>query len=125
MSRSRSEQAVDDYVAAWNERDDEARRASLERAVTDDCEFEGPTGIFRGRPALDGLIVALQARMGDTLVARTGPLDEDLCFGWVVQTAGGVALLVGVDVVDTAADGRLSRIAVRTAPAVAPAPGDG
>ena len=120
--RVSGEAAVDDYLAAWNERDANLRRALLERALTDDCEFEGPTGTFRGRPAIDGLIVALQDRIGDAVVTRRGPVEADLRFGWALESAAGVVLLEGVDEVEASGDGRLRRVAVSAHPNSRPAP---
>jgi hypothetical protein len=105
------EEAVDAYLAAWNERDGAARAFLLDAAVADDFEFHGPTGTFRGRPALEGLIVALQERMGGAIVVRTGPVANGR-FGWVVQTPAGDPLLGGTDQADAADDGRLRRISV-------------
>ena len=105
------EQAVDGYVAAWNEADPLVRAELLAAAVTDDFEFTGPTGTFRGREAVEGLIVALQTRMAGATVARTGPIDGRT-FRWSIVTAEGATLLEGIDEVETAADGRLSRISV-------------
>ncbi|MDQ3896130.1 MAG: nuclear transport factor 2 family protein [Actinomycetota bacterium] len=105
------EEAVDGYVAAWNEPDPVVRTELLAAAVTDDFEFTGPTGTFRGRDAVEGLIVALQSRMAGAKVARIGPVDRGV-FRWTIVTAAGTTLLEGVDEVQTAADGRLSRISV-------------
>ena len=108
------EEAIDGYVAAWNEPDPVVRAALLEAAVTDDFEFTGPTGTFRGRHAVDGLIVALRTRMAGATVARLGPVDGGT-FRWSIVTATGAILLEGVDEVETAPDGRLSRISVAAA----------
>lgn len=105
--------AVDAYLAAWNERHLPARQRLLDAAVADDFEFHGPTGTFRGRPALEGLIVALQERMGGAVVERTSPVDAGTGrFTWVVRTPAGGSLLGGTDVAEAGADGRLRRIAV-------------
>ena len=108
------EQAVDGYVAAWNEADPILRSQLLAASVTDDFEFTGPTGTFRGRDAVEGLIVALQTRMAGATVARLGPVDGTT-FRWAIVTAGGAPLLEGVDEVEAAPDGRLRRISVAAA----------
>jgi hypothetical protein len=114
------EQAVDGYVAAWNEPDPVVRAQLLAAAVTDDFEFTGPTGTFRGRVAVEGLIVALRTRMAGATVARTGPVDGGT-FRWAIVTAAGAALLEGVDQAEAGEDGRLRRISVATdAPSDAP-----
>jgi hypothetical protein len=109
-------EVVDAYLRAWNEPDEAVRRTLLEQAVTDDCELAGPTGTFRGRDAILGLIAALQGRAGDAVMARAGPVEhelpDDIRFAWQVRTPGGDALLGGTDTVEVAADGRLRHIAV-------------
>jgi hypothetical protein len=105
------EQAVDGYVAAWNETDPVRRAELLAASVTDDFEFTGPTGTFRGREAVEGLIVALQTRMAGAVVARSGPVEGGT-FRWAIVTAAGLPLLEGVDEVEAAGDGRLCRISV-------------
>ena len=105
------ERAVDGYVAAWNEPDPVVRAELLTAAVTDDFEFTGPTGTFRGRNAVEGLIVALQTRMAGATVARIGPVDGGI-FPWSIVTSTGATVLEGVDEVEAAPDGRLCRISV-------------
>ncbi len=105
------EASVDGYVAAWNEPDPLVRGQLLAAAVTDDFEFTGPTGTFRGRDAVEGLIVALQTRLAGAKVARLGPVEGGT-FRWSVVTDAGATLLEGVDAVEAAPDGRLARISV-------------
>jgi hypothetical protein len=105
------EETVDAYLAAWNERDAAARQVLLRSAVADDFEFHGPTGTFSGPEALEGLIVALQERMGGAVVVRTGPLTGGR-FAWVVQTPSGDSLLGGTDQAESGPDGRLRSISV-------------
>ena len=108
------EDAVDGYVAAWNEADPVVRADLLTASVTDDFEFAGPTGTFTGREALDGLIVALRSRLGGAVVARLGPVAAGR-FRWAI-VAAGATLLEGVDEVDVGPDGRLRRISVAATP---------
>lgn len=108
------EEAIDAYIAAWNEPDPLQRARLLAGAVTDDFEFHGPTGTFRGPTAVEGLIVALQTRMAGATVTRLGPA-VDGAFRWAV-VSGGAVLLEGSDEAQAAADGRLSLISVATLP---------
>lgn len=109
------EDAVDGYVAAWNEPDPLVRRDLLAQAVGDDFELAGPTGTFRGRDAVEGLIVALRTRMVGAVVARLGPVDG-ASFRWAILTATGTTLLEGVDEVEAGDDGRLRRVSVAAGP---------
>ncbi|HTJ74916.1 MAG TPA: nuclear transport factor 2 family protein [Acidimicrobiales bacterium] len=110
------ELAVDGYVAAWNEVDPVVRAELLAASVADDFEFAGPTGTFHGRDAVEGLIVALQSRLGGATVVRVGPVEAGGRFRWVIATAGGSRLLEGVDEVEAGPDGRLTRISVAATP---------
>ena len=105
------ERAIDGYVAAWNETDPVVRAELLAAAVTEEFEFTGPTGTFRGREAVEGLIVALQTRLIGASVARLGPVEGGT-FRWSIVTAEGATLLEGVDEVESGPDGRLTRISV-------------
>lgn len=109
------EEAVDAYVAAWNEPDPVERARLLAWAVADDFEFHGPTGTFRGKVAVEGLIVALQTRLAGATVARLGPVVDGV-FRWVVVTSAGATLLEGLDEVEAGDDGRLRRISVAASP---------
>jgi hypothetical protein len=112
------ERVVDGYVAAWNEADPVLRRDLLTESVTDDFEFTGPTGTFRGRDAVEGLIVALRTRMAGAIVARLGPVEAGT-FRWAIVTAGGATLLEGVDEVEAGPDGRLRHISAAADPSSA------
>jgi len=105
------EEAVDGYVAAWNEPDPVVRAELLAGAVADDFDFTGPTGTFRGRVAVEGLIVALRTRMAGATVARIGPVEGG-AFRWAIVAANGATLLEGADEVEAGADGRLRRVSV-------------
>jgi len=109
------EAAVDAYVAAWNETDPAVRARLLGGSVADDVEFHGPTGTFRGRLAVDGLIEALQTRLGGATVVRLGPVTDGV-FRWAVVTPAGVALLEGTDEVTAGPDARLVRISAAASP---------
>lgn len=109
------EAAVDAYVAAWNTEDADARRELLATAVTDDCEYAGPTGRAVGRAELNAAIAEARDYVPGAGVQRAGGVEMEgarSTFRWVVVGPGGGALLQGTDVVETAADGRLRRITV-------------
>jgi hypothetical protein len=105
------ERVIDAYVAAWNEPDAAARAKLLAEAVADDFVFEGPTGHFRGRQAVEDLITATRERMPGTEVVRTGPVSTEAPrFAWQIRTASGQPLLAGTDLAELAGDGRLRRV---------------
>lgn len=102
---------MDGYLQAWNERDPTVRASELSEALADDAEMTGPTGTFKGREAIDKLIVAMQERMADARIVRAGEMDG-LTFAWQVLSPADDVLLSGHDQVETAADGRLRSIRV-------------
>lgn len=115
--RNDLEQVVDAYVAAWNEVDRAERDRLLDEATTDDFVFEGPTGRFKGRAAVDGLIAAMQERMPSATVVRVGPaeaVEPFVTFGWEIRTSGGARLLGGVDAGELGPDGRLIRVEMQS-----------
>jgi hypothetical protein len=105
--------AVHKYVAAWNERDDPARRRRLlEEALSDD--FRIVTGReLRGRAALEAEIVDYQARMPNTRARVSTNIDVRgrVCrFAGVVEDAEGRVLAEAFDVAECGPDGRLQLI---------------
>lgn len=115
--RNDLEQVVDAYVAAWNEVDPAERDRLLDEATTDDFVFEGPTGRFKGRAAVDGLIAAMQERMPSATVVRVGSaeaVDPFVTFGWEIRTEAGARVLAGVDAGELGPDGRLTRVEMQS-----------
>jgi len=109
------EAAVDAYLEAWSTTDEDRRTSLLDRSLTDDAVFSGPTGSFAGRDGVAGLIVSLRNRLGAAAVGRTGPLQpagEGFRFAWRVQREDGSTLLEGTDEVVAATDGRLRMISM-------------
>ncbi|MGH9278793.1 MAG: nuclear transport factor 2 family protein [Acidimicrobiales bacterium] len=109
------ERVIDAYVAAWNEPDAAARAKLLDEAVVDEFVFEGPSGHFRGRPAVEELIAAMRERMPGTEVIRIGDCivragGEPPRFGWEIRTVSGQPLLAGTDKAEVGDDGRLRRV---------------
>lgn len=111
------EEVVDAYVAAWNAVDPSERQRLLDKAVADDFVFEGPTGRFAGRAAVDDLITAMQERMPSTSVVRVGDAEAAgpfLEFGWEIRTSAGARVLAGIDAGEVGDDGRLTRVEMKS-----------
>ena len=108
-------ESIDVYLAAWNTRDPDRRRALLADAVTDDCVYSGPNGRATGPDELDAAIVEARDYVPGASVVREGEVEgqgPQYTFRWAVLGPAGGALMKGTNVVEVAADGRLRRIQV-------------
>lgn len=105
--------AVDAYLAAWNEVDRSARGRLLETALTGDVELVDPRGRARGTDAIDARISSYQEAMPTTEILLDSGLDahNDLVrYSWRIVDAAGQSLMEGIDVAEVTEDGRLRRI---------------
>ena len=101
------------YAAAWNERDEEARRALLERSWADEGVYCDPTARVEGRTALVGHIGGFHAqRPGHRIDMASGVDEHDglLRFAWRMVGPDGGVLVEGMDFGELAPDGRLRLI---------------
>ena len=109
----RADETVAAYSAAWNEPDEDARRALLERSWTDDGVYCDPTGRAEGRAALVAHIGGFHARMPGSRIELTSGVDEHdglLRFTWSMLGPDSVVALDGMDFGELEDDGRLRRI---------------
>lgn len=107
------EETVATYVAAWNEPDRSRRRALLEASVTADAVYVDPTVELRGIAALLDHIDGVQLRLPGSRLELTSAVNAHhglARFAWRKVLADGTALPDSIDVVEIAADGRLSRV---------------
>ncbi|MEM9459326.1 MAG: nuclear transport factor 2 family protein [Myxococcota bacterium] len=101
------------YLDAWNEPDPAVRLDLLTQAMSDDAVYIDPTAAVEGRPQLvDHIGLYQQQAAGTELVLTAGPdtYDTVMRFSWAIHTLGGDVVGTGLDVVDLADDGRLSRV---------------
>ena len=100
------------YGSAWNEPDEKARRALLDRSWSDDGHYSDPTGSAAGRDALLAHIGGFQAMMPGHTIDMISGLDSRenvFRFAWVMRN-GTEDVLEGMDYGELAADGRISKI---------------
>jgi hypothetical protein len=103
---------VTTYGAAWNEPDEAARRALLDKSWADGGTYSDPTGSADGRDALVAHIGGFQAMMpGHTIdmISGVDARDNVFRFAWVMRK-GTEDVLEGMDYGELAADGRISKI---------------
>jgi hypothetical protein len=108
-----AEETVAAYAAAWNEHDEDARRALLERSWTDDGVYCDPSGRAEGRSALVRHIGGFHARMPGSRIEMASGVDEHdglLRFAWQMLGSDGAVALDGMDFGELDGDGRLKLI---------------
>lgn len=91
---------VQDYVAAWAEPDEDARRALVERCWAPDGTYQDPLGRAEGRDGLVQHIAGFLERFpGHRIDLASGVDTHDrwLRFAWVIRGPDSAAVLDGVD----------------------------
>lgn len=104
---------VDDYLAAWNATDADARRTLIGRVFTDDATYVDPQAEVAGAAAIDGLIAAVQEQFPGfvfTLAAGPDAHHDRVRFSWHLGPADGAPIALGLDVATVAPDGRLQAV---------------
>ena len=104
---------IDRYLACWNETDAETRRVLLAEHWTPDATYVDPMIEIGGLAALDATIAAVQAQFAGFVFSPAGPVDahHDIArFSWGLAPAGAEPVVIGFDVVVTAADGRIRSV---------------
>ena len=101
---------VDHYLAAWNERDPERRRALVERAWTPEGSYVDPARQADGLDAISDMIGEAQAHFPGHSLTRRGELEvhnDRIRFSWDLAPEGGAPFFFGTDFAFVAKDGRL------------------
>jgi hypothetical protein len=100
---------VDDYLAAWNEPDAEARRALVERAFTPDATYVDAHRSGAGHDGLDAMIAAARDGLPGHRVEPIADVDahnDRVRFSWTLVGPDG-PVAIGRDFAIVGADGRL------------------
>ena len=106
------EQVIDQYIAAWNETDPDARRDVIARTWTEDGSYLDPQMSGEGHDGIDAMIGSAQSQFPGYRFRRTGDLDahhDRVRFSWELGPEGGAPLAGGVDF-GVLVDGRLQSI---------------
>ena len=101
---------VDDYIAAWNERDDDRRRALVQRAFASDATYVDPARSGEGVDGIATMIAEAQGHFPDhhvELVADPDAHHDRVRFTWQLFPDGADAILTGYDYATVSDDGRL------------------
>ena len=106
-------QAVDAFLAAWSEKDEARRRASLAAVATEDVTFADAFSCTAGIEDLVAHLAAAQVHMPGVVLSRTGDVRQ--CQGtavveWAAKGPEGTPRGQGTNVFDLAPDGRIARV---------------
>jgi SnoaL-like domain len=104
---------VERYIASWNERDAERRRALVTGTFGDDAEYIDPLMSGRGIEEIDALIAAAQQQFpGHTSALAAGPdeTNDRVRFSWLLAPPDGDPVAGGTDFALLGADGRIQSV---------------
>ncbi|MEM9521853.1 MAG: nuclear transport factor 2 family protein [Actinomycetota bacterium] len=100
------------YMQMWNERDPDAIRAHLDRAVSDDCVWVDPQHNHVGRDALEANVRGFRSQFPNADLGVGSNVDghnDRYRYEWVIVNDGAL-LIRGFDVVTLNADGLIERV---------------
>jgi hypothetical protein len=104
---------VERYLAVWNETDAATRRAAIDDLFAEDVRYVDPLAAVSGRDALSGLIGAVHGQFPGFVFGSGGPVDahhEQARFTWTLGPRGGEAVVIGFDVAEMDAEGRIRQV---------------
>ena len=102
---------AEQYIATWNETDTSARRALIDEVWSSDGRYIDPMAEVTGRDQIDAVIAGVQAQFSGMTFRLAGTVDahhDQARFTWELGPDGSDAIVVGFDVAQWNADGRLS-----------------
>jgi hypothetical protein len=106
-------EAIDTYLAAWNEPDEAKRGELVAASISADLWYRDPMLEADSRDAFAALLGAVQQQLPGQVMNRTSEVDShhDVArFNWALGVPGEPPSFAGVDVVKFDADGKLHRI---------------
>jgi hypothetical protein len=104
---------AEQYIATWNETDPSARRALIDEVWSADGRYIDPLADVAGRDQIDAVIGAVQAQFTGMTFRLAGTVDahhDQARFTWELGPDGTEGLVVGFDVAQWDADGRLALV---------------
>jgi len=113
MTEHQFTRTVDDYCAAWNAADEIQRRALLLPVLAEGATYTDPTVHAVGLAQLLAHIAGVAARRPGAILTRTSAVDAHHAvarFTWQVTQTDGAVLREGIDLVEFAADGHLTKV---------------
>ena len=108
------DEKVTAYCAAWNEKDEAARAALLEKSWGDDAVYEDPMGVVpAGRKGLHDHIANFHQGYPGAKIVSTSRVDEHhgkFHFTWRLVMPDGTVAIDGRDFGELDASGRIAHI---------------
>ncbi|MBO3737087.1 nuclear transport factor 2 family protein [Actinoplanes flavus] len=104
---------IDRYLGVWNETDPVARRAAIDELFAEEVRYIDPFAAVAGRAALDAVVDGAQRQFAGLVFSSGGPVDahhDQARFTWHLGRPGGEPLVVGFDVAERDADGRIVQV---------------
>jgi len=105
---------IDGYIATWNEKDPDCRRALIAETFTDDAEYLDPLVRGEGKDAIDAMIAGIQETYADyrfELAAGPDAHNDRVRFAWhLVGEDSREPVATGYDFGTLAPDGRLRSV---------------
>jgi hypothetical protein len=104
---------AEQYIATWNETDPSARRALIDEVWSSDGRYIDPLAEVAGRDQISAVIASVQEQFTGWRFRLAGAVDahhDQARFSWELGPDGGDAVVVGFDVAQRDADGRLSLV---------------
>lgn len=113
-------EVVDSYIAMWNERDPDRRRALVARTVSDDARYVDPLMESQGIEGICAMIAGAQEAYPNhhfTLVDGPDAHHDRVRFTWSLAPEGSSnPIALGVDFAIVGADARLREVTGFLAP---------
>jgi hypothetical protein len=104
---------AEQYIASWNETDPSTRRALVDEIWSENGRYVDPLAEVTGRDQIDAVIAAAQAQFAGMMFRLAGPVDahhDQARFTWELGPDGTEAVVIGFDVAQRDAAGRLALV---------------
>jgi hypothetical protein len=103
---------VEQYIATWNETDEDKRRALIAEVFTPDVRYTDPLGAVQGHDGVDQFIAGAQAQFAGLTFSLPAPPDTHHAlarFHWHLGAPDAEPAVIGFDVVEMA-DNRIAKV---------------
>ena len=107
-----AKQVAEQYIAVWNETDEDRRLKLLETHWTDDARYIDPIAQASGRSQINALVGGVHQRYPGFRFALKGRVDghgDQLRFSWTLGPSGAEDMIEGTDFVQLEA-GKLQTV---------------